>query len=122
MVPSTKGRLAARPALASWKACSQYFVERHSSTEPLWWSWAFVRPNPRQPRPEDPVPALELKPFGVGTAENRELLTEGKVLQNEVLAGANQRTQASEAGDEDGKHGGFCPDQDLFPHIVTPPA
>ena len=53
------------------------------------------------------------EPFGVGTAENRELLAEGKVLQGEVRAGAHQGAQGSEEGDEDGQHGVFCRDPRL---------
>jgi len=68
-----------------------------------------LRPNVREPRPEDSVCALELEPFGPGTAENHELLTEGKVLQSQVPAGTNQRPQGSEDGDEHGQHGWILP-------------
>jgi hypothetical protein len=68
-----------------------------------------VCPNQREPRPEDPVCALELEPFGPGTAENHELLAEGKVLQSQVLAGANQGAQGTEDGDQQGEHGGILP-------------
>ena len=73
-----------------------------------------VCPNQREPRPEDPVCALEPEPFGPGTAENQELLAEGKVLQSQVLAGAYQRAQGPEDGDEHGEHAGFCPDSAAY--------
>jgi hypothetical protein len=66
-------------------------------------------PNQRKTRPEDPVSPLELKPFGFGPAEHHELLAEGKVFESQVLAGANQRAQGSEDGDEHGEHGGILP-------------
>jgi len=68
-----------------------------------------VCPNQREPRPEDPVCAPEPEPFGPGTAENGELLAEGKVLQSQVLAGAYQRAQGPEDGDEHGEHGRILP-------------
>jgi hypothetical protein len=37
------------------------------------------------------------------------LLTEGKVLQSQILAGAEQRAQEPEEGDEHGGTAGFCP-------------
>jgi hypothetical protein len=68
-----------------------------------------VCPNAGEPRPEDPVCALELEPTGPRTAEHHELLAEGKVLESQVLAGANQGAQGSEEGDEHGEHGGILP-------------
>jgi hypothetical protein len=41
-----------------------------------------------------------------GTAENHELLGEGKVLESQFLAGANQTGQGPEDGDQQGEHGG----------------
>jgi hypothetical protein len=55
-----------------------------------------VCPKARQPRPEDPICDLKPEPFGPCTAEDDELLTEGEVLQSQVLAGANQRAQEPE--------------------------
>ena len=82
-----------------------------------------VRPTPREPRPEDPVCALELEPLGPDTAENHELLAEGKVLHSQVLAGANEGAQGSEEGDEHGEHGEILPLlRRLLPPILCPPA
>jgi hypothetical protein len=61
-------------------------------------------PNARETRPEDSVCALELEPFGPGTAENHKLLAEGKVLQSQCPAGAEKRTQEPDEGDEHGEH------------------
>ena len=68
-----------------------------------------VCPNAREPRPEDPVCALEQGPFRPGTAKNHELRAQGKILQSQILAGANQRAQGSEDGDEHGDQGGILP-------------
>ena len=41
MTPSTNGRSAPfRNRWASWNASSAYWGEKHSSTEPVWWSWS----------------------------------------------------------------------------------
>jgi hypothetical protein len=52
-----------------------------------------VCPNGREPGPEDLVGDLEAEPFVSDTAENDELLAEGKDLKGQIPAGANQRAQ-----------------------------
>jgi hypothetical protein len=47
--------------------------------------------------------------LGLARRRTRSLLAEGKVLQSQVLAGANQRAQGSEDGEEHGEHGGILP-------------
>ncbi len=66
-------------------------------------------PNAGEPRPEQSIDVLEPWPYGPGTAENRELLAEGKVLQGQISAGTNQRAQGPEEGDENREHGGILP-------------